>query len=301
MSLYSTRLKPGNISIFLFHGVVAESKYEVRNYTRKHLPLNDFRDILADLKGHGTALSMDDIEQIISSGEPFPDQAFAITFDDGFENNYSVAAPALSDFGIPGMFYVTSGFIEKNSMSWIDRIEFAFENTASASFSFPWGNEVSFDNAARKRAILDDIRWHVKRDESIDQDEFVAWIYRQIGMDEVLDTDDPLDLKMSWKQVEEMHHSDLFTIGGHTHTHPIMSHLSPADLDFEIDHNLSLLKEKGNVDTHHFSYPEGLEHCYNQQVIDALKMRGIKICPSAIDGDNYRGSDPFHLKRIPVV
>ena len=41
---------------------------------------------------------------------PFPPNSFAITFDDGFENNLSVAAPLLSDLKIPLTIYITTNF-----------------------------------------------------------------------------------------------------------------------------------------------------------------------------------------------
>lgn len=34
-----------------------------------------------------------------------------VTFDDGYEDNHSVAAPILEDLGLPATFFVTSGFI----------------------------------------------------------------------------------------------------------------------------------------------------------------------------------------------
>ena len=58
---------------------------------------------------------------------PFPKNSFALTFDDGFENNMSIAAPILTDYKVPATIYVTTNFIENNEMSWIDKIESAFK------------------------------------------------------------------------------------------------------------------------------------------------------------------------------
>ena len=51
----------------------------------------------------------------------------------------------------------------------------------------------------------------------------------------------------------------------------------------------------------HYSYPEGLEDCYSDRVINVLKQHGIICAPSAIHGKNCIGDDLFHLKRIMVV
>src|SRR5262249_22288404 len=92
-----------------------------------------------------------------------------------------------------------------------------------------------------------------------------------------------------------------FTIGGHTHTHRIMSHLSPEELADEVDMSLKLLEDKGGIARRHYSYPEGLQHCYSPEVIECLKNRGIVCSPTAEDGINGVDEDPFHLKRIFVM
>ncbi|MFH1452519.1 MAG: hypothetical protein ABIH00_00885 [Armatimonadota bacterium] len=51
----------------------------------------------------------------------------------------------------------------------------------------------------------------------------------------------------------------------------------------------------------HYSYPEGLDYCYSDEVINMLKEYGIKCSPTAIDGVNKVGDDLFHLKRVAVV
>src|SRR4051812_24418595 len=124
---YSTFLSPDNTAIFLFHGVVKKHVHPIRNYTYKHIDASRFTEILKDLSAHGKAVSMPEIVAAHRSGRSLPAGAFSITFDDGFENNYSVAAPILEDMKIPAMFYVTTGFVEVNACSWIDMIEYAVE------------------------------------------------------------------------------------------------------------------------------------------------------------------------------
>ena len=89
------RLTTDGLAIFLFHGVVREPRYAVRNYTGKHMERDRFYRIVEGLKHAGSALSMDDVVDHCRSGRPFPPRAFVVTFDDGFENNVSIAAPIL--------------------------------------------------------------------------------------------------------------------------------------------------------------------------------------------------------------
>jgi hypothetical protein len=89
MTTYSQFLSSDTFAIFLFHGVIAQARPGVRNYTAKHLTLERFEAVLDDLAAHGEPVTMD----AIAAGEPLPARAFAVTFDDGFRTNATVAAP----------------------------------------------------------------------------------------------------------------------------------------------------------------------------------------------------------------
>jgi peptidoglycan/xylan/chitin deacetylase (PgdA/CDA1 family) len=80
-------------------------------------------------------LSFDQALEIISGRRVQRGPAFVLTFDDGFENNYTIAAPILLRLNVPAIFYITTDYIEKNMMSWIDLIEYAAEH----SRIFRWG------------------------------------------------------------------------------------------------------------------------------------------------------------------
>jgi peptidoglycan/xylan/chitin deacetylase (PgdA/CDA1 family) len=111
-----------NFVIFLFHGVIEKNLFEVRNYTKKHILRKEFLEILKLLNKKGNILSLDEIFYCIKNNINLSRNAYAITFDDGFENNYSLAASILDDLNLPSTFYFSTYFIENNSMSWIDKI-----------------------------------------------------------------------------------------------------------------------------------------------------------------------------------
>ena len=106
---------------------------------------------------------------------------------------------------------------------------------------------------------------------------------------------------MSWAQVRELSQNSLFTIGGHSHTHRILEYLDQTALKNEIALSLEILRKNLDTEIEHYSYPEGLEHCYSDRVIAALRDHGIICAPSAEHGLNHPGADLFRLKRIMVT
>jgi len=296
------RLSEDELAIFLFHGVINGTDYAVRNYTNKHLEKDVFFRILQELKASGNAVSMDEVVEYWQNGESLPPRCFAITFDDGFENNYSVAAPILRDLHVPATFYVTTDFVENNSMSWIDRIEYCLESVPQGSLHFPWNKEEHrFQTAKEKKQILDYIRDNVKSTMSITPNSVVSNIFAQCGTDKINSNKDQLDLKMNWKQVRKLAEDDDFIVGGHSHTHKILSFLGTDELNFEIKTSIEMLRGKAGVEVRHYSYPEGLAHCFSSEVVRVLQASSIVCCPTAIEGTNSIHSSLFELKRILVA
>jgi len=294
-------LSEDNFVIFLFHGVINQSNYKVRNYNGKHIQADLFAKCMKLLNDNGNSFSMDELLNYHIEKKKLPPKSFAITFDDGFENNFSVAAPILYDFKIPATIYITTEFIEKNKMSWIDRIEYAVENVHSKNLYMDWlKKDIALKDVNSKIYFLNSVRNYVKNTPDCDPNTFADMLCGQLGSHAITSSDDPLDKKMNWSQVSEANESELIIIGGHTHSHFILSYLNKKQLDNEIDTSFELLNKRAGINPIHYSYPEGLRHHYSENVINKLKKRGILCCPTAINGFNNISDDLFHLKRVMI-
>ena len=295
------KLAPRTLTIFLLHGVTDKAHHRVLNYTGKHVDAQFFEAFLQEVCAIGRAVGMDEVVEIRKKNLPYPDYSFVFTFDDGFANNYEVAAPLLRKHGANAAFYITTGWTGINGLSWIDKIELCFEHCASGAVRLPWlGKATHFDSPRERIAVLQAIRKHVKNSPTLDLEAFVDDVFAQCGMSPVDTSDHPLHRKMSWQQIGEIGSDPLFCVGGHTHTHAVMSYLEAESLQDEIDFSLALLAEKAGVGPEHYSYPEGQRHCYNDRVIQALRKSGVVCCPTAIEGTNNGSESLFDLKRVLV-
>lgn len=295
-------LKNKKLTIFLFHGVIKNNPFEVRNYTNKHIDHFLFAKCMSSLAKNGNPISMDEVLRIYKNKENFPDKSFAITFDDGFENNLSLAYPILHDFKIPSTMYITSNFVDKNEMSWVDKIEQAVECTKKKEVFLPWGKRpFKLNSTNEKIFFLNNIRRYVKHHKNIKPYLLSKNLCYNLGFDNITNLKNELDLKINWNQVKATKKNNLLSIGGHGHTHSILSYLNQADLFKEIKLCTSLIKKKGKIETPHFSYPEGLKHCYSKKVIQVLKKFNYQCSPTAIKGINVKTRDLFNLNRIMVA
>ena len=301
MSNYSQFIQDDRFVIFLLHGVITQQVHRVRNYTKKHLQYDRFVSILRDLCVHGTPVSMSDVVDATCGESVLPNRSFVLTFDDGFENNHSIVAPILEDFGVPATFYITTDFIDSNKPSWIDMIEYAVESRKKFELRLSFiGISGTYETDQEKFFLLDEIRRLVKNNNKLDPYEVASEVWAQLKVGNFV-PDPELDQKMDWEQVRKLSQDKLFTIGGHSHTHQILEYLPQSELEKEINMSMEKLEEQLGYFVKHYSYPEGLENCYSDRVINVLKQHGIVCAPSAIHGANCIGDDLFHLKRIMVV
>jgi peptidoglycan/xylan/chitin deacetylase (PgdA/CDA1 family) len=147
---------------------------------------------------------------------------------------------------------------------------------------------------------LDRIRGHVKNNPDIDPYAFAAKMVAGAG-GLPKDRDRWLDQKLSWEQVAELSRERLFEVGAHGQSHRILSFLPPHELKQEVSESIGKLRKATGREVRHFSYPEGLEHCYSAAVIAELKAAGIVCSPTAVEGTNGPGTNPFLLRRTFVV
>lgn len=304
MKKYLDLLNNDSYVIFLFHGVIDFNDSPVRNYTHKHMRKDRFNSFIKLLSSLGNPVSMDDIYDSKYGGPRLPNKSFAVTFDDGFENNYSIAAPILNAYKVPTTFYITSNFIDNNTLSWMDTIEHAISVTKKNSISLSFLNKkYSLASIEMKLNFLNEIRKVIKGDKNyfLNRAQLVQEVLNICNVDENNIGGQNLDMKMSWGNVKELDSNPLFTIGCHTHTHPIMSYLDEESLYHEINFSLDMIRNKIDNYIHHFSYPEGQKEHYNEKVISCLKSSKIKMCPTAITGLNRYDACMFNLKRVTVI
>ena len=297
---YASHLSADGVAIFLFHGVVTAHRHAVRNYTRKHLDVATLTAILDELCAAGTPVSLPDILAATVEHRPLPPGAFAITFDDGFANNATIAAPILRARSLPATFYVTTGFLESDGASWTDMIEYAVERTSRVRLDLPGARARRAGSGGEKIALLERIRAFVKGRSDVDPYAYAREVWRQLGVT-AMTLDPELDAKLTWKQVRQLDEDPLFTVGGHGHTHRILEFLDDAALEDEIATSTRTLAAHLGHPVDHYSYPEGLAHCYSERVIGRLRVHGIACAPTAEPGLNPPGTDPFRLKRLSVV
>jgi peptidoglycan/xylan/chitin deacetylase (PgdA/CDA1 family) len=158
------------------------------------------------------------------SGTPRPPRrSILTTFDDGYANLLSVATPILERFGVPATLFACTGPIASGEPLWTDRVAAALGDA----------------EVERMKDESDDVRRHVVS--GTNPSPFRHDHCRLMNVDEF----------------RRLTANRLWSIGGHTHTHPILARCSPEVQRGEIVGNLDRLEELIGDRPRAFAYPNG--------------------------------------------
>lgn len=290
------------LTILLYHGVTEAKSNGIENYSLKHVPLADFERDMDYLKQHCNVLSMDEVLKLTISEDHFPSRSVAVTFDDGFANNFQLAMPILNRLNIPATFYVTSGIVDTDLMFWVDQLEDCLNRTKNSEIqiTLEGKNKHFYLNKQEERLnALDAIKTVCKCVLVTEKDQIVNQVIEKTGIEPQTSAAENYK-KITWESLRKMASNPLFTIGGHSLYHDILALQNSEFVESDIETSIALLRSNLSSQITHYSYPEGQPNHYNDDIIKFLKKCGITCCPSAVCGLNPLGMDPFHLRRVMV-
>jgi len=224
-----------------------------------------------------------------------PRNAIAVTFDDGYRDNFEIVDPILRRFGIPASFYLIAGLIGTSEAPWFCRLRHAFAITGKDQWSDPvrghrW-------NLSDPRSRSDALQTTFDIGSSMSADTCRATVR---SIEQSLDVA-PLekDFMMTWDQVRKLEHSG-HVVGSHTLTHPNVAHILDENIvraEF-VESKLHIEKELG-VPVRHFSYPHpALNPQWTDQTVALSEAAGYESAVTTAPGPVRAGDDPLLLHRM---
>lgn len=279
--------------ILLFHRLGADGEGDPHG-----LPVGLFAQYMEYLVRRYRVISLGQLTQELQRGMVRPNTA-VVTLDDGYHEVFSLAAPVLRRYDIPASLFVTSDFIEGRLWLWTDHFRFVFERAPSAPVVFrhrgaPYVLAIQ-DEAARRRAG-EEWRERAKRMAVAEREELLAAIAEACGVE--IPASPPRQYRpMTWRDLRALA-AEGFDVGAHTRTHPILSRLSPEQLQDEIAGCKEQIEQKLGLPVRHFAYPNGLREDYTPQVVEMVSRAGYTAAVTTVGGMNSPATPILELHRI---
>jgi peptidoglycan/xylan/chitin deacetylase (PgdA/CDA1 family) len=254
-------------------------------------------------------VSLSEIAECLSLGKPIPPKAVAITFDDGYEDNYTNAYPVLKKYEIPATIFLTAGYIGTSKVFWWDKLNELInktrKNNIELSVFFESFKDVNRINSAR--SITLNTEAERKNAKKLIADMFKTYKNEEINKAtnilqsqlNVLDETIKTPQLLNWAQVKEMNVNGV-EFGAHTMSHPILSQLSVEESENEVILSKRTIENEIGIDVKGFAIPYGLAAHFNNGTLKTIEQTGFRYCCSAESGFVTCASNAYSLKRISM-
>jgi peptidoglycan/xylan/chitin deacetylase (PgdA/CDA1 family) len=241
-------------------------------------------------------VTIDDIRLFLDGGKPLPRRAVAVTFDDGFEDNFEIAAPILSRFGIRATFYLMVGIIGTKAAPWYCRLRHAFATSRkkewlSPADEKPWSLTTGQERNAALLAAFD--LCAPLAGDALENS--VRTIERELEIEAL---NGNRGFMMDWNQARNLHRTG-HVVGCHTLTHPNVAHVAPDVARKELVESKRKLEEELSAPVLHFSYPHpSLNPNWTPKTVEMTKEAGYQTAVTTTPGPVRRGDHPLMLTRV---
>lgn len=279
--------------IVMYHGVSVDNGPSWLRGQSKHLPLDHFVAQLRALSKLRRVIPLSEMVEGLQSGADLR-HAVSITFDDGYKNNITRAAPALDEFRCSATFFLATGYIGADRWMWTDRVEravaFAADSRKPIAIS---GQSFATMTCDERIASVVTIKHELKRIALPEAERRLDELEDQIGLPPAPPSGN--NEFMQWKDAIELSTAG-FEIGAHTVNHPILSGIAIHEAQQEILQSRNQILEHVGRCSPVFCFPNGKRQDYSEEVLAFCRSK-FEGALSTVRGP-ARARDLYELCRI---
>lgn len=262
-----------------------------------------FKQHITLLEQYFNIIKLSDWIQLKLDGKKPPPRACAITFDDGWADNYEFAFPILKDLDVPATIFLVSNMIGTNDAFWPERLA-RLITTISVKYPQYW----SHPELEWLQKNPSNYRFSETPPTQEELSELIAGakIYSDKEMHKRLDhIENTLQLTidnhaaslLNWQQLTEMIESGLVEAGSHTCHHVRLNEKTPIELlRSEIIKSKAQIEEQTGQEVKTFCFPNG-DFCPEALTLIQQTYTGAVTTKS---GWNKLDTDNYLLQRIGV-
>jgi peptidoglycan/xylan/chitin deacetylase (PgdA/CDA1 family) len=256
-------LKQGK-TVLIYHGI---DIHDNRQFNTKFISKNRLFNQLSWLKKHTEIVTFD---HLLKKTIPAQKHQVCLTFDDGFENNYSLLFPILKQLNIPATIFITPIQLHGYDILWPDLLDLASPYMPTP-FIF---QSIIFTKKRREFYHPNGMRF--KKWLSLQNNLIKNAFYEAMKSYQAFKTAPSLDTYwklLSPSQLQEMAQHSLITIGAHGSWHNNLGEISLHDAIKELQASKEYLENITQTSVNTLAYPDG---SYSRDLIEAATNMGYK-------------------------
>ena len=250
------RIVRKRLLVLCYHSVISDDA-PPDSRTNIAVTSHQFESQLQILQSRWKPISLAELDAALQGNTELPDYSVFVTFDDGFRNNVTHAAPLLRQYDIPAIMFLTSGLTGTTDMLWTQEVVERQRHLRSDVVKIRSTSELKRLPNAERLAYLDELR---ANSELVINSDWQRELYTLMDWDEV----------RQWRSFG-------IDIGTHTVSHPILSSLSPDEVRQQLAACKTKIEQETGTPCFAIAYPNGGEADFNAEIMDECRKLGFRI------------------------
>jgi len=253
---------------------------------------------LAYLMNKYEIIFVEELAKRIINGDNI-DQTCAITFDDGWLDNYTIAFPILKKYKVPATIFLTSGFVGTDKIFWPEELCF-YLDVIEEDFTGYKGllpsvarffGEIRTFRRQNRVMYFDKCIDVLKGFQAQDRSDVLAYLRENNILLPM-----PRQM-MKWEEVKEMYASGYVRFGAHTVSHELLDQVSTQIAEDEIRTSKNDIEKQVGCSVSSFAYPNGN---YRESTLDILENAGFVCAVTTRKGFTDLATNQYKIPRIPL-
>lgn len=280
--------------ILMYHSVVENPQTKWID-PANHVPANVFARQMEFLSRHRNVIGLNKLVSILQEDMIPPTGTVVITFDDGYLDNLTIAAPILDRYELPATLFLPTSYIDRGETQWVDQAYTAFKFRSKPMLA--WGTDQAtlfdLDDPGQNRVGYKTVCGELLKAGAQERQVLLTELY-----DQLQPTTRPPRLTMTWDEVRTLlSRHRCFQIGGHTLEHTDLTSVSEDKAKTELTTCAQRIQDELGVRPRHFSF------CYGRTSESLRRLTTEVGFEAACGGDGLdpvikAHADVFRLPRV---
>jgi peptidoglycan/xylan/chitin deacetylase (PgdA/CDA1 family) len=291
--VYEAAARPNGAIILMYHSVASDDAAKFVE-DRIRMSPETFERQMRFLAAHRRVEPLSRVVDDIAVGTSPAAGTVCITFDDGYLDNLTVAAPILERYRLPATLYLATGYIERAETQWADVLHWLFGSRTRDRLALSAiGLEAAdLQSAAGRNAALAVLHSYLLGSTRDERTQVLGDVECQLAP-----AGKPPRLTLDWDDVRELRRRyPTIEIGGHTRDHVDLRKYGGAVAKAQIAGCAEDLRRELGAEPRHFSFPY---ERWDAGARDAVVATGWRSGVGA--GTRLRidaGSDRYTMPRV---
>jgi len=252
--------------------------------------VKEFEKDIEYLCKHFKPVSIDELVAIVYQQKALTQPIFHLTFDDGFNETYTIVAPILQQKGIPATIFANTDFVDNKELFYRCKVSLIIKALTLKKHLKNKVIKILNEAGVHGNKITEQL---LKL--TFNQTETINLFAKELE----LDFEKHLIEQQPYLTTQQIKHliKQGFSIGSHSLNHPHFKHIGIAEQKRQIKESFKYLSNNFNINQNYFSFPfsdEGVNAGLFNWMYEEMNCK-LSFGISGLKKDFSK----FHLHRIP--